>query len=93
MTLSAAAVAAFVLFLVFRAAQGRISRQTEQLVEATRRDPLTDTPNHGTLVEELAGAIEIARTKGEPIGIVLLDIDNFRLLNDTMAMPPATRRS
>ncbi|MEA2535842.1 MAG: hypothetical protein QOF11_76 [Chloroflexota bacterium] len=82
-TLSAAAVAAFVLFLVFRAAQGRISRQTEQLVEATRRDPLTDTPNHGTLVEELAAAFEIARLKGEPIGIVLLDIDNFRLLNDT----------
>ncbi|MGZ8502519.1 MAG: bifunctional diguanylate cyclase/phosphohydrolase, partial [Candidatus Limnocylindrales bacterium] len=82
-TLSAAAVATFVLFLVFRAAQARISRQTEQLVEATRRDPLTDTPNHGALVEELAGAIEIARTKGEPIGIVLVDIDNFRLLNDT----------
>jgi diguanylate cyclase (GGDEF)-like protein/putative nucleotidyltransferase with HDIG domain len=82
-TLSAAALAAFVLFLVFRAAQGRISRQTEQLVEATRRDPLTDTPNHGTLVEELAGAIETARTKREPIGIILLDIDNFRLLNET----------
>ena len=82
-TLSAAAVAGFVLFLVFRAAQGRITRQTEQLVEATRRDPLTDMPNHGTLVEELAGAVEVARSKGEPIGIVLLDIDNFRLLNDT----------
>lgn len=84
-TLSAAAVAAFVLFLVFRAAQGRISRQTEQLLEAARRDPLTDTPNHGTLVNELAGAIEVARTTGEPLGVVLLDIDNFRLLNDTYA--------
>jgi diguanylate cyclase (GGDEF)-like protein len=82
-TLSAAAVAAFVLFLVFRAAQGRINRQTEQLVEATRHDPLTDMPNHGTLVEELAAAMEIARSKDEPIGIVLLDIDNFRLLNET----------
>ena len=82
-TLTAGILAAFVLFLVFRAAQSRINRQTELLVEATRRDPLTDTPNHGTLVGILAGAIESARTTGEPITIALLDIDNFRLLNDT----------
>ncbi len=82
-TLTAGLVAAFVLFLVFRAGQGRISRQTEQLVEATRRDPLTDTPNHGTLVAALAAAIETARTAKEPIAVALLDIDNFRLLNDT----------
>ncbi len=82
-TLTAGLLAAFVLFLVFRAAQGRINRQTEQLVEATRRDPLTGTPNHGTLVQILAGAIETARATGEPITIALLDIDNFRLLNDT----------
>ena len=82
-TLTAGLVAAFVLFLVFRAGQSRISRQTEQLVEATRRDPLTDTPNHGTLVTALAGAVETARAAKEPIAIALLDIDNFRLLNDT----------
>ncbi len=82
-TLTAGLLAAFVLFLVFRAAQTRIDRQTDQLVEATRRDPLTDTPNHGTLVGILAGAVESARTRGEPIAIALIDIDNFRLLNDT----------
>jgi diguanylate cyclase (GGDEF)-like protein len=82
-TLTAGLVAAFVLFLVFRAGQSRISRQTEQLVEATRRDPLTDTPNHGTLVTALAGAVETARAANEPIAIALLDVDNFRLLNDT----------
>ncbi len=83
MTLTAGLVAAFVLFLVFRAAQARINRQTDQLVEATRRDPLTDTPNHGTLVAALAATIETARTTKEPIAVALLDIDNFRLLNDT----------
>ncbi len=82
-TLTAGLLAAFVLFLVFRAAQARISRQTDQLVEATRRDPLTDTLNHGSLVAVLAAAIETARTRREPIAIALLDIDNFRLLNDT----------
>ncbi len=82
-TLTAGLVAAVVLFLVFRAAQGRINRQTEALIEATRRDPLTGTPNHGTLVEALAEAIEAARSKQEPISVALVDIDNFRLLNDT----------
>jgi diguanylate cyclase (GGDEF)-like protein len=82
-TLTAGFIAAVVLFLVFRAAQSRINRQTEQLVEATRRDPLTDTPNHGTLVAALAEAIETARANHEPIAVGLLDIDNFRLLNDT----------
>ena len=82
-TLSAGLVAAIVLYLVFRAAQGRINRQTEQLVDATRRDPLTGTPNHGTLVAALAEAMEAARPKHEPIAVALLDIDNFRLLNDT----------
>ncbi len=82
-TLSGALVTAFVLFLVFRAAQGRISRQTAALVEASRRDPLTGTLNHGTLVGVLAEAIELARSEETAIGVGVIDIDNFRLLNET----------
>lgn len=81
-TLSAAFVAAGLLFLVFRTAQARLSRQTKALLESTRRDPLTDLLNHGSLVGILAESVERARTAGHPIGIALLDIDNFRLLND-----------
>ncbi len=82
-TLTAALVAAFVLWMVFRSAQGRITRQTAALVEATRRDPLTGLLNHGSLVGELALAIEQARIDGGAIGVALVDIDGFRLLNDT----------
>ncbi len=82
-TVSAALVAAFVLSMVFRAAQGRITRQAVALVEATRRDPLTGLLNHGSLVDELAIAIEIARTQNRAIGVALVDIDGFRLLNET----------
>ncbi|MEA2632630.1 MAG: hypothetical protein QOE66_2849 [Chloroflexota bacterium] len=82
-TLVAALVAALALFLVFRSAQGRITRQTVALIEATRRDPLTGLLNHGELVGELALAIERARAAGRPIGIALIDIDGFRLLNET----------
>ncbi|MEA2611590.1 MAG: hypothetical protein QOI37_1031 [Chloroflexota bacterium] len=82
-TLSAAVVAAFVLFLVFRSAQGRITRQTLALVESTRRDPLTNTLNHGSLVEAVAQSVDLARVEGTSFAVALVDIDNFRLLNET----------
>jgi diguanylate cyclase (GGDEF)-like protein len=81
-TLSAAIVAALVLLLIFRGAGARLNRQTVALVESGRRDPLTGFLNHGALVEHLAGAIEGARASEAPIGVALVDIDNFRLLND-----------
>jgi len=81
-TLSAALVAAALLFLIFRSAQARLSRQTAELTEAARRDPLTGTLNHGAVVGLLAEAIEGARLGGRPLGIALVDIDNFRSLND-----------
>jgi diguanylate cyclase (GGDEF)-like protein len=82
-TLTAAIAAAVALSFVFRSAQGRISRQTVALVDATRRDPLTGLLNHGALVGELAIAFEQARSDGRAIGIALVDIDGFRLLNET----------
>ncbi len=81
-TLSAAAVAAVLLFIIFRSAQRRLSRQTLELVESTRRDPLTGTYNHGALVSLLAARMETAKASGEPIAVALIDIDNFTLLND-----------
>jgi len=82
-TLSAALIVAFILYLIFRSAQRRLTRQTQALLEATRRDPGTGTLNHGALVAELAGQLEVARRSGGSVEIALVDIDAFRLLNDT----------
>ena len=81
-TLAAALIAAGLMYLVFRSAQTRLTRQTSALLESTRRDPLTETLNHGALVGLLAEEIERGRDDVRPIGIALIDIDNFRLLND-----------
>jgi diguanylate cyclase (GGDEF)-like protein len=43
---------------------------------------LTGTLNHGALVSLLATRIEAARGDGDAVGVALIDIDNFRLLND-----------
>jgi len=82
-TLTAALVTAVLLFLIFRAAQSRLTRQTAALVEATQLDPVTESLNHGALVGHLAARIEGAREAGTTLGVALVDIDNFRLLNDT----------
>jgi len=81
-TLSAGLIAAALLFLIFRSAQGRLTRQTAALIESIQRDPLTGALNHGALVAHLADEIERARVSGLPLGVALVDIDNFRLLND-----------
>ncbi len=86
-TLSAALIAAGLLFGIFRSTQARLSRQTVALIESTRRDPLTGLLNHGSLVDLLAVEIERARASERPLGVALLDIDNFRLLNDNHGHP------
>jgi len=82
-TLTAALIAAAVLFFVFRTAQARISRQAIALAEAAQRDPLTGHLDHGALVDVVALAVERSRTDTRPFGLALLDLDNFRALNET----------
>ena len=82
-TLAAGLLLAAMLFLIFRSAQARLSRQHEQLIDATRRDALTELLNHGAIVGLLAEEIEAARRSGGRIGVALVDVDNFRLFNDT----------
>jgi diguanylate cyclase (GGDEF)-like protein/putative nucleotidyltransferase with HDIG domain len=82
-TTSAAIVLAVLLYLIFRAAQRRLTRQTAELVEATRRDALTGLYNHGSMVGALAAMLDGVRDSDASVAVALLDIDNFRLLNDT----------
>jgi diguanylate cyclase (GGDEF)-like protein len=82
-TVVAGIVLAVLLQLIFRAAQVRLNRQTDELLEASRRDPLTGLLNHGSIVGHLADLVERARQEGGGVGAAIVDIDNFRLLNDT----------
>lgn len=49
-----------------------------------RHDPLTDTLNRKGLDEALLREIAGARRKDSPLSICMLDIDNFKLLNDRL---------
>ena len=76
-----AVVLVVVLFLIFRGAQKRLDLQTEQLIESGRRDPLTGVLNHGAAISALVMALE--RQVEHPVAVGLIDVDNFRRVNET----------
>ncbi len=79
---AAAVVLVGVLYVIFRAANVRLRLHQELLLESRRRDPLTGLLNHGAVVTTLTDEIEAARLSGTSIGIAIIDLDNFQLLND-----------
>ena len=54
-----------------------------QLTEQALRDPLTGLHNRRYLFEMAPALLELARRHGTPLCVVLLDLDHFKLLNDT----------
>jgi len=46
------------------------------------RDPLTDLGNHRVFQEELARSVATAMRRSEPVALALVDIDDFKLVND-----------
>jgi diguanylate cyclase (GGDEF)-like protein len=57
------------------------------LFESTERlahiDPLTGIANHRSLQEYLARRIRESQRTGQPVGLVMLDVDEFRLFNES----------
>jgi diguanylate cyclase (GGDEF)-like protein len=67
-----------------RSLEAKVEERTRQLKELAERDPLTGLPNRRELFSLLNAAIERARLKGCLVGVLFLDIDNFKYLNDSM---------
>jgi diguanylate cyclase (GGDEF)-like protein len=66
-----------------RSANLRLEAQTEELYEAAIRDPLTGIWNRGHLMSELSRHFDATREQSIPLALLLLDLDNFKPLNDT----------
>ncbi len=55
--------------------------------ESSRRDALTGLRNRRAYDEELVREAERARRYGHPLGLVLLDLDGFKAVNDELGHP------
>ena len=68
----------------------RVKDRTEALHKLAYFDPVTNLPNRLKLVDELQGLIENGESRGTDTAIILLDIERFSFLNETMGYDSGT---
>ena len=61
----------------------KVRERTRQLEEQSRKDPLTGLLNVRHLIETLVKSLRAGQRRSEPVSLVYIDIDDFKLLNDT----------
>jgi len=83
-------LAAVVLFLSFACSsarllitQNRLFVAKESLRREASRDGLTGLWNHKVILEVLARELLRSERDGAPVGLIMADVDNFKIINDT----------
>jgi diguanylate cyclase (GGDEF)-like protein/PAS domain S-box-containing protein len=56
----------------------------QQLAHQAFHDPVTNLPNRALFVERVRHAIGRARREGSGLGVIFLDIDDFKTINDSL---------
>ena len=66
-----------------RAYSSHLEGLSRRLRDLAYRDPLTSLYNHRYFQEELAHEVERAERYGQPLSVLMLDVDRFKEVNDT----------
>jgi diguanylate cyclase (GGDEF)-like protein len=61
----------------------RVRTRTEKLAHLANHDPLSGLPNRRYAFNHLRRAAMAAKVSGGGVGLITLDIDNFKVINDT----------
>ena len=56
----------------------------ERFIHLANHDSLTGLPNRHMLLDRLHGAIGLSQRTGQAIGLLFLDLDNFKWVNDSL---------
>ena len=77
-------IAAFALSLLVSAVViARVSRANRRIAHLASHDDLTNLHNRRSFEAHLASAIDLARRNDGAIGLLYLDLDRFKIVNDT----------
>jgi diguanylate cyclase (GGDEF)-like protein/PAS domain S-box-containing protein len=57
---------------------------SEALRHRVLHDPLTGLPNRLSFVDALGSTLSRSAVSGSPVGVLFLDLDNFKLINDSL---------
>lgn len=72
------------LVVAFRQSMRRASEDRARIEQLAHFDRLTGLPNRSLLDDRLAQATQLAARQGEPLAVLLFDLDGFKAVNDTL---------
>lgn len=76
-----------VLFAFYLLGGRALLRGHRLALERATRDGLTDLPNHRAFQDEFEQAVSLAQRNGDPLALALIDLDNFKQVNDRRGHP------
>ncbi len=68
----------------FRTMQNGIASRETRIMELAYRDTLTGLPNRAKFNDRLESALATAAAQSAPVGVLLMDLDHFKYVNDTL---------
>lgn len=77
------AIVSFGLYLILRHANARVDRQAEEIRHEATHDGLTGVANRSHWMRAAAARLDVAHGAGEPVTLMVIDVDAFKTLNDT----------
>jgi len=77
-------IASALVIMIAAVVSRKVNRQAQEMKYQAFHDELTGLPNRMLFLDRLAHAITLSQREGAPFVIMLLDLDRFKEVNDTL---------